>query len=401
MEQTEQSLKQQGSEAAHAESRAGKPVRVLLVGPSLGGFLGGQAVQLARLLECFEGEPSLEAAFLPVDSPLPAPLQWLKRVKYLRTVVNQLFYCATLLRRVRSFDVIHIFSASYFSFVLAPTPALLVAKLYGKKSVLNYRSGQAEEHLRRWRRTAIPTIRLADVIAVPSGYLVDVFARFGLRARQIFNIVELERYSFRERRPLRPVFLSNRNFEPLYNVACVLRAFAVIQRSFPEARLTLAGDGSQRAELESLARELELRNTQFLGRVPQKRMHELYDAADIFLNASNIDNMPGSIIEAFASGLPVVTTEAGGIPYIVTHGETGLLVPCGNHEALAANALGLLEDEALASKIAEAARRECRKYNWNAVRDEWLRLYHGLARGEAEAASTLTGEVQHPFASEP
>src|SRR6185503_3783063 len=176
---------------------------------------------------------------------------------------------------------------------------------------------------------------LADEIAVPSGYLVDVFKQFNLKARAVFNFVDTERFRFRPRARLRPVFLSNRNLEPMYNVGCILRAFAIIQQRFPEARLTIAGDGSKRAELEKLAGELKLRNTEFVGRVPFERMCDLYAAADIYLNSSDIDNMPGSILESFASGLPVVTTEAGGIPVIVTNEETGLIVKRGDHEALA------------------------------------------------------------------
>jgi glycosyltransferase involved in cell wall biosynthesis len=370
-----------------------RAVRVLIVAPSLG-ILGGQAVQAARLVARLQAEPSLEVSFLPVNPRLPGLFGKLQRIKYVRTVLTSIAYVASLLVRVRRFDVIHVFSASYTSFVIAPTPAILIAKLYGKKIVLNYRSGEAEDHLRRWRRTAIPTIRLVDEIAVPSGYLVDVFARFDLHARSIYNFVETDRFRFRARKPLRPVFLSNRNLEPLYNVGCILRAFAVVQRRFPEAALTVAGDGSQRAELERLARTLDLRNTEFIGRVEQSRMHELCERADIYLNSSNIDNMPGSIIEAYAAGLPVVTTDAGGIPYILTDGETGLMVKRGDHEALAAAAIRLLEDNDLAERIAAGALAACRRYSWAAVRDEWLKLYFELAHENAAIRpSTLPTQV--------
>ena len=133
--------------------------------------------------------------------------------------------------------------------------------------------------------------------------------------------------------------------------------------------------------LERLASELGLQNVTFVGRVAPSEMPALYDAADVYLNGSDIDNMPGSIIEAYSAGLPVVTTDAGGIPYILTDGETGLLVPRGDHEAMAAGALRLLADDALAARLTEGARRACLKYSWPAVRDEWLRLYHELARG--------------------
>lgn len=357
---------------------AAKPVRVLIVAPSLD-ILGGQAVQANRLLDRLGKEPSLEVSFLPVNPRLPGPFRKLQRIKYVRTIVTSVLYLALLLLRVRQYDVIHVFSASYLSFVIAPTPAILIASLYGKKIVLNYRSGEAEDHLRTWRRTALPVIRLVDEIAVPSGYLVDVFARFGFRARSIFNFVDGDRFRFRERRPLHPVFLSNRNLEPLYNVGCVLRAFAIIQQRFPGARLIAVGDGSERAKLEALAGELHLRNLTFTGRVAPDRMHEYIDAADIYLNGSDIDNMPGSIIEAFSSGVPVVTTEAGGIPYIVSHERTGLMVARGDYKSMAEGAIRLLEDGEFAASLIKSARNQCRRYSWESVRNEWLDLYLGLA----------------------
>ena len=353
-------------------------LRVLIVAPSLD-ILGGQAVQAARLIARLSEEPSLEVSFLPINPRLPGPLRKLQAIKYVRTVVTSLLYWGLLLARVRRHDVIHVFSASYLSFVLAPTPAILAAKLYGKKVVLNYRSGEARDHLLRWRRTVLPTIRLVDQIAVPSGYLVDVFAEFDLAARPIFNFVDTDRFCFRERTPLRPVFLSNRNLEPLYNVGCLLRAFAIIQRHVAEARLIVAGEGSQRDELEELSRELGLRNVEFAGRVSPQDMPKLLNRTDIFLNGSEIDNMPGSVIEAFAAGLPVVTTDAGGIPHIVINESNGLMVSCGDYGAIAARAIRLLEDSELAARIVNGAREACRQYCWESVRSDWLKLYHELA----------------------
>lgn len=368
-------------EAARSETGA-RPLRVLVVAASLD-ILGGQSVEAQRLLRGMADEPSVKLSFLPVNPRLPGRLRALQRVKYLRTVVTSLFYWMLLLARVPRTDVLHVFSASYFSFLLAPTPAVLAAKLFGKKVVLNYHSGEAEDHLANWR-TAVPILRLADAIVTPSNYLVDVFARFNLAARAVPNTVETDRFRFRERAPLRPVFLSNRNHEPLYNVGCVLRAFAVIQQRLPEASLVVVGDGSQRAELERLAGELNLSRAEFVGRVGPEEMHSYYDAADVFLNASNIDNMPISILEAFAAGTPVVTTNAGGIPYIVTDGETGLMVEREDCEGLARAALRLFEEPGLASKLARGAREQSRLYTGPAVRDGWLKVYREVA-GEAVA----------------
>ncbi|HYH84256.1 MAG TPA: glycosyltransferase family 4 protein [Pyrinomonadaceae bacterium] len=374
-----------GGAGMDADAARRAPLRVLIIAPSHD-ILGGQSIHAAQLVRELSKEPTLRVSFLPINPRAPGVLRRLQKIKYVRTVVTSFIYLAKLLARVPRYDVIHVSSAADTGFVLATTPPVVVGKLFGKRVVLNYHAGQAEEHLRDWGRTAKPVIRMADATVVSSGWLVDVFARHGLKARAIFNHVELEALRFRERRRLRPAFLSNRNFDPIYNVPCVLRAFALIQKRYADARMTVAGDGAQRAEVERVARELELRNVEFTGLLAPGEMPRLCDAADIYLNASNVDNMPLSILEAFAAGLPVVTTNAGGIPYIVEQGRTGLLVEKNDHEAMAAAALRLLEDEDLASRLALAARAECDKYEWAAVRGQWLDFYEEVA-GREEAVA--------------
>jgi len=371
-------------------------VRVLIAAPSLD-ILGGQSRQAIRLMNGLKREADLEIGFLPHNPRLPGFLRALQKVKYVRTVSTTLFYLVLLLLRVRKYNVIHVFSASYYSYSLSAAPALFIARLFGKKSILNYRSGEAEDHLATWK-SAVPSIRMADQIVVPSGYLVDVFARFGLRARAINNIVELDRFTFRERSPLRPIFLTSRLLEPLYNVPCVLRAFAIIQQNYPEARLTVAADGFLRAELEQLARDLKLRNCEFIGFVSFDDMPALYDAADIYLSATSIDNMPSSITESMACGLNVVTTDGGGaIPYIMTHEVTGLIVNSDDHEALAREALRLLDDNDFALQLAHNAHQASKKFTWPYIRDEWLDLYRKLSE-KNDVSFSRTSESQLPLA---
>ena len=343
----------------------------------------GQAVQAVRLIEHLKQEPSVKVDFLPVNPRLPGVLHKLQAIKYVRTITTSYFYWLKLLTTIPAFDVIHIFSASYLSFLIAPTPAILVSKLYGKKIVLNYHSGEAEDHLRRWRRSTIPILNLTDAIVVPSEYLKRVFASFGVETSVIFNIVELDRFPFRDRKELRPVFLSNRNLEPHYGVDCVLRAFASIQQQMPKASLTVVGDGSQRDALERLKTELNLQHTSFTGRVEHEEIYDHYTNADVFLNASRIDNQPLSILEAFACGLPVVTTDAGGIPDIVSDQETGFVVPIDDCEALAERATKLVADCNIATTMVQKARKEVTKYTWEVVCDQWLRLYRDVAENNS------------------
>jgi len=173
--------------------------------------------------------------------------------------------------------------------------------------------------------------------------------------------------------------LVNRHFESHYNVACVLRAFALIQRRRADASLTVAGDGPQRAHLRQLARDLSLRNIRFVGRVQPEHMPALYDEHDVWLNGSEVDNMPMSILEAYACGLAVISTNPGGISYIVEDGRTGRLVQCGNAEALAEAALEVVGNPPLFAELTRNSLAECVKYTWKSVQLGWMRLYSELA----------------------
>src|SRR5215216_2862550 len=187
-----------------------KPVRLLLVAPSLR-ILGGQAVQANYLLEHLSREPMFKVSFVPHNPHFPGPFRLMQRIKYVRTIVTSLVYCLNLLLQIPRHDIIHVFSASYLSFLLAPTPAIFIARLFGKKVILNYHSGEAEDHLRCWPRTSVPIMKMADELIVPSVYLVDVFRKFGLHATPVANIIDQSRFKFRERKPLLPIFFSNRN----------------------------------------------------------------------------------------------------------------------------------------------------------------------------------------------
>jgi glycosyltransferase involved in cell wall biosynthesis len=358
-----------------------KPIRLLMVAPALT-ILGGQAVQANNLIQYLSNESQFEVSFLPHNPKLPNPFGLLQSIKYVRTIVTSIVYWINLIVQVPKHDIVHTFSASYFSFLLAPAPAILVSRFFGKKVILNYRSGEAEDHLRSWPRTAVPIMKLADELVVPSGYLVEVFRKFGLTAFAIANIIDPTKFRFRDRLPLLPIFLSNRNLYPLYNVTCILRAFTKIQEKFPGAKLIIAGDGTERAALESLARKLGLQHVEFRGRIAPGKINDLYDEAHIFLNSSNVDNMPGSILESFASGIPVISTSAGGIRFIVSHGKNGLLVPRNDHDAMAALAIQLLKSPEVATSMARNAFEDSSAYTWDGVRESWLELYVRLAGRE-------------------
>jgi glycosyltransferase involved in cell wall biosynthesis len=366
-----------------------RPLQIAIVAASLR-ILGGQAVQAQRMLEGWKGDPDVHAWLVPINPVPPRPLDVLLSVKYLRTLVTQLLYWPLLVRELRRADVVHVFSASYSSFLLAPLPAIIVARLLGRPVILNYHSGEAPDHLRRSALARRVMRDWVDLNVVPSTFLREVLGSFGIAAHVVANTIDLRRFAYRTRNPLRPRILSTRNFEPMYNVAGVLRAFARIQASRPDATLTLVGFGSQDAALRALAAQLNLRHVTFAGRVPPTEIHRYYAEADIYVQMPEIDNMPLSVLEAFASGLPVVSTNVGGVPAMLADRVHGLLAPPGDDLAVANHVMALLDSPAHAAQLAAAAVGACVAYEWPVARKGWLAAYRSVAKQPRWITSPLS-----------
>ena len=343
-----------------------------------------------RLVQDLRNENIL-VDFLPVDPLLPRLLQPIERIKYVRTVIRSLFYIGSLIRQVPGHDLIHIFSASYASFLISPGPALVIGRLFAKSVVLNYHSGEAEDHLRRSGRITKWLLGLADCIVVPSEYLVSVFARFGFDAVAIANHVDATAIPFRERSCLHPRIIVARTLNELYNIPCALKAFRLVQDQHPQSEMVILGDGPQRKRLEDLAKTLNLANVTFRGSVARAEIPGLYHEADVFLNTSSIDNMPVSIIEAFAAGLPIVTTNAGGIPYMIADRRNGHMVSVDDHVGIAQRLLELMDCPAEVRRLSRAGREEIAKYRWDAVGPQWIALYQLFHKTDSDS---LPGKQQ-------
>jgi glycosyltransferase involved in cell wall biosynthesis len=371
-------------------------LRVAVVAPSLR-YIGGQSIQADRLIESWRNDPDVDAWLVPHD-PLPRPpFRPALRIKYLRTLVTETTYIPLLLREILRADVVHIFSASYSSFLLAPLPAIQIARLLGRPAVLHYHSGEAPDHLRR-SPVARHALSATSRNVVPSRFLADAFSAFGLRADVIPNVIDVDRFSFRRRTPLlKPRLLSTRNFEANYDIATTLRAFRLILDRRPDATLTIVGGGREEAQLRALARDLRLDRATFVGRVDPKAIAAYYADHDIYLQSPVVDNMPVSVLEAYASGLPVVSTDAGGMKAILTDGTHGLLASCGDAPALADRVLHLLNDPALVDRITSNARAQCEAWTWPTVRDQWLSVYR-MALNERAAKAIVTADDPKPAA---
>jgi len=169
--------------------------------------------------------------------------------------------------------------------------------------------------------------------------------------------------------------LVTRHLEALYDIPTVLDAFRQIQLTYPAASLWIAGTGSEGQRLRDLVRDWKLEHVRFLGHVEHSSLPAIYDQCDFLLNASRIDNFPGSLMEASAAGLVIVTTKAGGIPFVYEDGTTALLVEIGDAQALGMAVKRVLEDPMLGQRLVKGSLALCRRYQWENIREPLYKLY--------------------------
>ena len=333
---------------------SGRSARIALIGPVPPPYAGmsAQVMRWARNLQVeghevrvvstrcdLAGRPARRAAAFLID--LLAAIQWAR--------------------------IVNVHTGSHRSFHAFATPSVLFGRLLGRRVLVTYKGGEALPFLTS-SRLARSILKFAGAVLVPSGYLRSVMARFDIQAHIVPNILEPPGQRPAGRRDEAfPTLIVTRNLEPLYSVGIALRAFARVRLQFPGARLEVYGDGSERAGLESYCRSERLENVTFHGNVPPEEIQEALLHATLFLNPSTVDNTPNSLLEALNAGTPVVTSDVGGIEYLVQHRESALLVPPRDDQKMAEAALTILLDPGLADRLIRRGREIASSFLWSSV----------------------------------
>ncbi len=359
-----------------------KGLRIALIGP-MPPPAGGMANQTRQLAELLRGEGvSVELVQTNGDY---RPL-WVGRIPGVRALSRLLPYLLALWRACGRNQLLHVMANSGWSWHLFAAPAIWMARLRGCALVVNYHGGEAAAFLARSRAIVAPSLAQADVLTVPSGFLKSIFAAHGLEARIVPNIVDLslfcpQRDAQLERRS-RPHLVVLRNLELIYDNANALRAFGLVRQRWPLARLSIAGSGPELFRLQSLAQALELAaSVTFCGTLDRAGIAGLLAEADLCINPSLADNTPVSVIESLASGVAVVSTDVGGISYLLQHQKTALLVPPGDPLAMAKQVLALLDNPPMRRSLIDAGLVLASQYSWAEVGPQLEKCYlEALAR---------------------
>lgn len=278
-----------------------------------------------------------------------------------------------LLCRANQYDVLHIHACSYRG-MLPAVMGVVAGKLWLKRIIITYHGGEAAEYFAKHIKFARRWLCRADQVVVLSGFLKEVFDQYAIPCVVIPNIVVMHPQQKRER-SIAPRFISIRHLEPLYDIPCILRAYKQVLLHYPYATLDILGQGSMREELEQYVAKNRLSGVRFLGQVSNKQIYEYLANASIMLSAAKADNMPVSLLEAMNAGLLVISSEVGGVPYMIEHGKTGLLYESGNTDALAQEMLWALSHPREVNHMIAQAQDEVLKYSWDNVKEKIMKLY--------------------------
>jgi glycosyltransferase involved in cell wall biosynthesis len=290
---------------------------------------------------------------------------------------------ATVLRYRAGYRVAQVDVYSGAAFLYAEAVAGLL-RLLRKPYVLTLHGGNLPTFGRRWPERVRQLLQAATVVTTPSLYLLERLRHYRGDILLLPNAVDVRAYPFRvrERPQARMVWL--RAFDRIYNPDLAPAVLARVAASSANAQLTMIGRDKKDGSLEETKRVAAALQVQgrltFPGAVPKDDVPTWLAAADVFLNTTDVDNTPVSVLEAMATGLCIVSTNVGGIPYLLEDGRDALLVPPRDPEAMAGAVRRILTEPGLASALSQNARAKAEKLDWSVVLPQWEDLFSNLSR---------------------
>lgn len=289
----------------------------------------------------------------------------------------------TILLHKDHYQIAQIDVFSWGAFRWAELSAFLLKKL-GKPMIFTLHGGDLPNFAAQQPERVQKLLQMADVVTTPSGYLLEHLQAYRSDIQLIPNPIPLENYQFRLRDDVRPQLLYLRALHRMYNPHMAVEVLANISSSHPEAHLTMVGPEKETGLMDEVQERVNRlgcnAQVQITGAIPKRKVPTVMNKADIFINTTNVDNTPISVIEAMATGLCIVSTNVGGIPYLLTHEENALLVPPNDAEAMTNAVQRVLTESGLASHLSQNARRTAESFSWDVVFPQWISLFSNVAR---------------------
>ena len=288
-------------------------------------------------------------------------------------VLRLLDMCITVVANRRRTDYILIDTFStlnfYYAFIISQ-----LARLFSIKYIPILHGGNLPSRLDKSTFISKLIFNNSYKNIAPSKYLAFEFEKRNYKTVYIPNGIPIEEYTYKARKNLTPKLLWVRAFEKTYNPLLAIKVLEKLREHYSEASLSMVGpdkDGSLQRSKELVSKLNLTKNITFTGVLPKEEWHKLSENFDIFINTNNTDNMPVSILEAMALGFPIVSSDVGGLPFLISDGEDGLLVPVNNEEMMVNSIVELINNPIKAAKLSENARKKAENFDLLSIKKEW------------------------------
>lgn len=308
-----------------------------------------------------------------------------QRVARLLRLIDMLW---TVFSRRQSYDIalVDVFSGAAFTWA---EMAARLLRLLKKPFVLNLRGGNLPEFSRKFSLRVEKTLESANRVISPSAYLQEQLKGFRGDISVIPNPLDIETYPYRRRAEVKPDLVWVRAFHDIYNPSLAPKVLSLLMEKWPGIRLTMVGPDKGDGSLERMVAEAQslgvIDRIRVVGGVPREDVPQFLEAGEVFINTTNFDNTPVSVLEAMACGLPIVTTNVGGIPWLIEDGVDGLLVPPDDPGSMVAAIEQILSDSALAGRLSENGRKKAESFDWSIILPQWDRLLESVIEGESKS----------------
>ena len=281
----------------------------------------------------------------------------------------------------RRYDLAHVDVFSGSAFIWAEAVCFALRRLH-VPYLLTLRGGNLPAFAHAWPNRTKRLLRTAALITVPSAYLADHMRPHAGDVTVIPNAIASSQLPFTHRERVRPRLIWLRSFHEVYNPTMAVDVIAELRRTHPDATLTMIGHDKKDGSLEAVRRLARRRQVddklEIIPGIPKSEVGAHLRSADIFLNTADVDNTPVSVLEAMAVGLCVVSTNVGGIPYLLANERNALLVPARDPNQMAHAVRRLVEDAALAGRISANAHAHALGCEWDQVLDRWEAIFQGM-----------------------
>ena len=276
------------------------------------------------------------------------------------------------------YDVIHMQAHSHFN-IISVILAIFWAKILKKKIIVMYYGGAAKEFFSIAPKYFRVMFSQVNEIVVAGNYIQTVFSDLKISTTIIPHVINVYKWPYRHRVLSENHLLWVRHLTKEYNPLMLVKVFNKLNLKVPGMKLKIVGTGDLQNEMEKYISTNSLNGIKILGRVSDTELKSLLNWADIFINTTNVDNQPVSVLEAMICGCPVVSTNPGGIPNIITHRENGLLSDPGDIDAMVENILLLFKDKKLYSNLSRRGRKYVKNtFGEEIIYKQWSKVYARL-----------------------